>query len=127
MSDEKIPVIILAGWSCAEKSTIAKKISELIGFDLISVYEVYRAIAISKGYKRSREWLENVGSNLFAISTFTEIADQMERKLRFRDVFLMSVNLESTMKNSDFLVTNYEAIENVLNEISGNLREKEII
>lgn len=78
MSDEKLPVIILAGWSCAGKSTVAKKLADTILFDLIDVYEVYHDIAVSKGYKRSRYWLHKVGGRIFANETTFRIVDYIK-------------------------------------------------
>lgn len=74
MKDEKLPVIILAGWSCSGKSTTAKKLVDITSFDLIEVYKKYHRIAVSKGYRRSREWLYDVGGVIFSAETFLRIA-----------------------------------------------------
>lgn len=73
MSDKIFPIIVFAGWSCAEKSIIAEKLARDISFDLIKVYEVYHSLALEKGYSRSREWLKDVGDKKFVKETVPEI------------------------------------------------------
>lgn len=68
----KLPVIVLAGFSCAGKSTISKRLASLCGFDLIDQHIVYKEIANAKGYERARYWLADVGSEVFIRATTLE-------------------------------------------------------
>ncbi len=65
-------LIVLVGFSCAGKSTIAKKLSELCKLEFLDQNKIYHSIAISKGYKRSRDWLKEVGSIIFTEETVKE-------------------------------------------------------
>lgn len=72
MAKDKRPVIVLAGFSCAGKSTISKKLVNLYGFDLMEQYVIYNTIAMAKGYKRTRHWLAEVGNEVFVKETTIE-------------------------------------------------------
>jgi len=65
-------LIVLVGFSCTGKSTIAKKLADLYKLELIDQYNVYHSIAVSKGYKRSRDWLKDVGNTIFVEETVRE-------------------------------------------------------
>jgi cytidylate kinase len=62
-------VIVLAGYSCTGKSTISKLLAKIYHFGLIEEYSVYRQIALYKGYKRTRDWLADVGNEVFIQET----------------------------------------------------------
>ncbi len=72
MAIDKLPVIVLAGFSCAGKSTISKRLIDLYGFDLMEQYVIYSGIAYTKGYKRTRYWLAEVGDEVFVKETTLE-------------------------------------------------------
>lgn len=78
MSDKILPIIILSGWSCAGKSTIAEILAGDISFDLIKIYEVYHSLSIKKGFSRSREWLAKVGDEEFVKETMYEIVSKIK-------------------------------------------------
>lgn len=61
----KLPVIVLAGFSCAGKSTISKKLIDIYDFDPMEQYVIYSSIAYAKGYRRTRYWLADVGNKVF--------------------------------------------------------------
>lgn len=72
MTKDKRPVIVLAGFSCAGKSTISKRLVDLCSFDPMEQYVIYNAIAMAKGYKRTRHWLAEVGNEVFVKETTIE-------------------------------------------------------
>lgn len=72
MKSKKLPVIVLAGFSCAGKSTLSKRLVDLYGFDLVEQYVVYSSIAHTRGYKRTRHWLADVGNEVFVKETTLE-------------------------------------------------------
>ena len=65
MVEDKRPVIVLAGFSCTGKSTIAERLVDLYGFNLMEQYVIYNSIAVAKGYRRTRYWLAEVGNEVF--------------------------------------------------------------
>lgn len=71
-------VIILAGFSCAGKSTIAKKLVDRYEFDLMEQYVIYHDIANSKGYKRTRYWLADIGNEKFVNEVATETVRRIQ-------------------------------------------------
>lgn len=70
--NDKLPVIVLAGYSCAGKSTISKGLVDHYGFNLMEQYVIYHNIAMKKGYKRTRYWLADIGNETFVKETTLE-------------------------------------------------------
>lgn len=69
---EKIPILILAGFSCAGKSTITSLLSTQYCFELVDQRNIYHKLAVSKGYRRTRHWLADVGNETFVSETTKE-------------------------------------------------------
>src|SRR3989344_4902135 len=72
MAEDKRFVIVLAGFGCTGKSTIAKRLADLYSFSLMEQYVIYNSIAVAKGYKRTRHWLAEVGNEVFVKETTSE-------------------------------------------------------
>jgi cytidylate kinase len=66
-------IVILAGYAGAGKSTIARSLSGRSGLGFVDHQKVLHDIAASKGFDRSRYWLEEVG--------FEEFTRESTRKL----------------------------------------------
>lgn len=67
-------VVILAGYSCAGKSTLTAAIEEKYGFSPMHQQPIYKDLATEKGYERTREWLAAVGNDVFITETAVETA-----------------------------------------------------
>lgn len=87
--DQKKPVIIvLAGFSCAGKSTIAKRLADLYNFDLMAQHIIYHDIAASKGYRRARHYLAAVGPKEFVKETTVETVRRVKALGRSKGVII---------------------------------------
>ena len=62
-------IIILAGYSCAGKTTLGKAFSEFVNIDRVHQQSIYRDIASAKGYDQARDWLADVGPDVFIQET----------------------------------------------------------
>ena len=71
---KKRPLLILAGMSCAGKSTIARYLASTCNLIPMEQHVIYHALATDYGYRRSREWLANVGEVEFVARTTAETA-----------------------------------------------------
>lgn len=70
-------IVLLAGWSCTGKSTISNLVSKQLGFILMDQNEIYHDLSCSKGYERAREWLADVGREVFIRETVAETIRRM--------------------------------------------------
>lgn len=117
-TERKLPVIVLAGFSCAGKSTISKRLVDLYGFDLMEQYVIYSGIAYSKGYKRTRYWLAEVGNEVFVKETTLENVRRINELESSRGVVLdasygpvMDNILRSSLINAQLIVVSIRADE----------------
>lgn len=119
MSD-KLLIIVLAGWSCSGKSTIAKKLANIYEFHLIELYDVYHELAIKKGYNRSREWLKEVGNDEFVTKTVFEIIDIIKLRRRYGSKgFIIDASLGEGMDFSlDYFLRDVISAENDVNIVN---------
>ena len=66
MTTENKQIIFLAGYSAAGKSTLARELRDSHGYQFVEHQPLVHEIAQSKGYKRARHWLADVGVEQFA-------------------------------------------------------------
>lgn len=71
-------IALLAGFSCAGKSTIGASLCKLYGFDFVNQQTIVHELARSNGYQRGRYWLRDVGMERF----ITESIDENVRRIR---------------------------------------------
>ncbi|MFH1461289.1 MAG: AAA family ATPase [Patescibacteria group bacterium] len=88
MKKSKFLIVVLAGFSCSGKSIISKKLSDLYGFDLMEQHIIYKNIAFSKGYKRARHWLRDVGKEIFIKETTLETIRQIKSLTKSKGVII---------------------------------------
>jgi dephospho-CoA kinase len=118
MATSKLPVIVLAGFSCAGKSTISKRLVDLYGFDLMEQYVIYSSIAYAKGYKRTRHWLAEVGNEVFVKETTLENVRRINAIKESKGVVIdasygpvMDEILRSSLINAQIIVVAVKADE----------------
>lgn len=70
-------ILILAGYSCAGKSTLAKDFSDLSGYGFVEHNKLVHEISESKGFDRARYWLSEVGMKIFIDDTLSEISKRI--------------------------------------------------
>lgn len=63
---KRFPIIFLAGYSGAGKSTIGSNFCKKYGLDFIEHQKLVHDISISKGFERARHWLREVGVDQFS-------------------------------------------------------------
>ena len=88
MVEDKRPVIVLAGFSCTGKSTIAERLVDLYGFNLMEQYVIYNSIAVAKGYRRTRYWLAEVGNEVFVKEITLETVRRINALETSKGIFL---------------------------------------
>lgn len=71
-------IIVLAGYSCAGKSTLARTFCEIYEASQIHQQDVYREIAAERGFTSAREWLREVGTNTFIETTMDRVAHMIQ-------------------------------------------------
>lgn len=120
MSNNKLSVIVLAGFTCAGKSTISKRLVDLYGFDLMEQYVIYRSIAMTKGYKRTRHWLAEVGNEIFIKETTLETVRCINSLADSHGVVIdasygpaMDVILRSSLMNARIIMISVRSDQNV--------------
>ncbi|MEK7521415.1 MAG: hypothetical protein AAB599_01260 [Patescibacteria group bacterium] len=67
------PVLILAGYSGAGKTTIAREFSRRFGYGFIEHQKLVHDIAKSRGFARARHWLHETGINNFVNDSLLEM------------------------------------------------------
>lgn len=104
------PVIILAGFSCSGKSTTSKKLVNRYRFDLMEQYVIYHNISSSKGYKRTRYWLADVGNENFVSEITVETVRRIQNLSSSKGVVIdasygsrMHAILSSTLPNAQII------------------------
>lgn len=78
MTAENKQIVLLAGYSAAGKSTLAREMRNGWGYNLIEHQPLVHSLATSKGYERARHWLAEVGVEKFA----NESVQEMVKKTR---------------------------------------------
>lgn len=81
MTTENKQIVFLAGYSAAGKSTLAREMCDNWGYHLIEHQPLVHDIASSKGYKRARHWLADVGVNQFADESAREMVTRAKKIL----------------------------------------------
>lgn len=85
----EFPILILAGYSGVGKSTIAPVLCERYGFHYINHQKLLHSLAEAKGYKRSRYWLAEVGTQSFIENSLTEMVNVIKREKESAKGFLI--------------------------------------
>lgn len=70
-------VLILAGYSCAGKTTIATYLAQSHGFMLVHEKAIVQHLALAKGFARARFWLRAVGVDQFVREVIQGTVTQM--------------------------------------------------
>ena len=76
MTPENKQIIFLAGYSAAGKSTLAREMSVNHGYQLIEHQPFIHQLAVERGFKRARNWLEHVGIDRFAEDSSTAMVSR---------------------------------------------------
>lgn len=71
-------IIVLAGFSGAGKTTIAKNLVDKTNFGFIEHQRLVHSIANTKGYSRARYWLKDVGTERFVNDSLEEIVKEIK-------------------------------------------------
>ncbi len=115
-------IIVLAGLSCVGKSTIGKAFCEKYDFDFINQQEIYRKIAKSKGYTLAREWLADVGNEVFARETMDAVAREIPNKKSEQGIL---VDEAYGTRSLDYLKSFFPERKFVIVAVSANQRSRE--
>lgn len=79
---KNFPIVILAGFSGTGKSTLGAGFCKTYGYNFIKHQELVHSLAISKGFKRARYWLAEVGIGAF----ISESIEEMILKVKSQDI-----------------------------------------
>jgi len=111
-------VIVLAGFSCAGKTTISRLLADLCGYDLMDQRQIYSRIALARGYERTRDWLSSVGGEVFVKETTLETIRRIKALPASRGVVIdasygpaMHEQLRSGLANIRIIVVSIRAVE----------------
>ena len=104
-------IIILAGYSCAGKSTLARAYSDKYNCGYIDHQNLIHRIAQNNGFDRARHWLKSVGIELFIDISTKEIINEI-RLLQDKEI--------------DSIITDVSYGMKMLNEISSEFPKSRI-
>jgi cytidylate kinase len=79
MNNKNAPIILLAGFACAGKTTIATRLSEKFKVNYIGTKPLFDEMTTERGYVRTRDWLHEVGEDRFIDETILAMLSKAER------------------------------------------------
>lgn len=85
---KNFPIVLLAGYSGAGKSTVAQKFADAYGFNFINHQRLVHDLATSKGFERARYWLASVGNKTFAEESAKEMVRLIKEKGETRGIII---------------------------------------
>ncbi|MBI1864069.1 AAA family ATPase [Candidatus Woesebacteria bacterium] len=133
-----LPLIIFAGYSCSGKSTVSKRLIDRYGFDLMEQYVIYREIAMTKGFKRTRYWLADVGNEVFVSETTVETVRRIQALTNSKGVIIdvsygprMHAILNSSLPNARIITIaisaeSEERVKRMMGRMGASLEEAEV-
>jgi len=96
-------ILLFTGYSATGKSTLAKKLSEHLGYEFISVRPLLHKIAEDKGYSRIRQWLAEEGAENLVQATKTELVRTITERQKLPGAIIDDAfdrGLESIIKSA---------------------------
>lgn len=105
-------LIILAGFSCAGKSTLAREFSSKYNYEFVEHQALIHSIANKKGFDRARFWLKEVG----LLSFIKESTSEMIKEIK-----------NSRHKNTKDIITDVSYGVDMLDEIQNNIPDVQLI
>lgn len=79
---------MFTGYSATGKSTLAKKLSEYLGYEFIPVRPLLHKVAEEKGYSRIRQWLAEEGAENLVQATRGELVTVITERQKLPGVIV---------------------------------------